>query len=134
VRVRKPHFVRPLECRVDLNEISPFDARAEAGSLVPLARLGNHLGPEGKDPALSGFRWMYGAAIRTQEMAGASARDSQPPLVPRPIDVAAFKCRGSHRQEVRGTHDILLSQVYEALLGATVRAARLTGEAQTGYP
>jgi hypothetical protein len=127
--MRLAHLFRYRPRDLDLHQFAFADARAPFARLAPVFLVANEFRPEGKRRALNRFGFVHRASAFLQKFALGVSGNTQPPDVFCPVDIAALERQGSYFEKRRQAENIALSQIDEALLFTTFRAAGLAGEA-----
>jgi hypothetical protein len=129
MRMRLTHLCRYRARDLDLHQFTLADPGAPFARLAPVSGVANKLRPEGKRSALKRLGFVDRAAAFLQKFALGVSRNTQPPDVFSPVDIAALERRRSHLEKCGQARNVALSQIDEALLFTAFRAAGLAGEA-----
>jgi hypothetical protein len=127
--MRLAHLRRDCPRDLDLHQVTFADPGAPFAGLAPVLAIANEFRPEGKRRALERLGLVDGAAAFLEKFALGVSRNTEPPDVFRPVNIAALERKRSHFEKSREAENIALSQIDKALLFAAFRAAGLTGEA-----
>lgn len=123
------HLRRDRPRDLDLHQFAFADPGAPIAGLAPVFRVADQFRPEGKRRALKRLGFVNRAAAFLQKLALGVSRNTQPPDVFSPVDIAALESRRRHFEKCRKAGNIGLRQIDEALLLTAFRTAGLATEA-----